>query len=334
MTECIHVRRHPCYCWWYGVIAREWWPNCCFDNLCKEELISPHLRKSCILKSQFLQLLHKTVFSSTLLTWNQLFAVYLSADVPAYHPHLNLEIHNRPWNMNNSDRLPYFLQLLEKEISNSFFYIVVWIVVEIFIWTKNSAFVLNYPNEHCFMLPGLKISFEFYQFTRQLFLTSYWKYIWYVVKTFRIVGSFDPPAVCKCGRLETLTRRRWWLQTIENLATTDLFSVGHVEATPQRTIGEATVRGRWSGRRRWSPWTTRGRRRRTVMTICRWHSSQERVCFNLSFDKIYHQVVEEHLAPALNDSNPLNLPPRLQVSLMQANRCDKDSTFILWTVYK
>ena len=53
-----------------------------------------------------------------------------------------------------------------------------------------------------------------------------------------------------------------------------------------------------------------------------------------SFDKIYHQVVEEHLAPALNDSNPLNLPPRLQVSLMQANRCDKDSTFILWTVYK
>ena len=53
-----------------------------------------------------------------------------------------------------------------------------------------------------------------------------------------------------------------------------------------------------------------------------------------SFDKIYHQVVEEHLAPALNDSNPLNLPPRLQVSLMQANRCEKDSTFILWTVYK
>ena len=52
-----------------------------------------------------------------------------------------------------------------------------------------------------------------------------------------------------------------------------------------------------------------------------------------SFDKIYHQVVEEHLAPALNDSNPLNLPPRLQVFLMQANRCDKDSTFILWTVY-
>ena len=32
-----------------------------------------------------------------------------------------------------------------------------------------------------------------------------------------------------------------------------------------------------------------------------------------SFDKIYHQVVEEHLAPVLNDSNPLNLPPRLQV---------------------
>ena len=98
-----------------------WWPNCCFDNLCKEELISPHLRKSCILKSQFLQLLHKTVFSSTLLTWNQLFAVYLSADVPAYHPHLNLEKHNRPWNMNNSDRFPHFLQLLEKELSNSFF---------------------------------------------------------------------------------------------------------------------------------------------------------------------------------------------------------------------
>jgi len=30
------------------------------------------------------------------------------------------------------------------------------------------------------------------------------------------------------------------------------------------------------------------------------------------------QVVEEHLAPALSENNPLNLPPRLQVFL--ANR--------------
>ena len=32
----------------------------------------------------------------------------------------------------------------------------------------------------------------------------------------------------------------------------------------------------------------------------------------------HHQVVEEHLAPALSENNPLNLPPRLQVFL--ANR--------------